>query len=83
SFEKMLPKKLPVGNISWGIGTSAMGKDGLSDSAFGHGAASGTTFRIDPKNDLIIISARNKPGKFHDEFESSLIKSCTSLVIGH
>ncbi|MDP3683459.1 MAG: serine hydrolase domain-containing protein, partial [Ignavibacteria bacterium] len=82
SFEKMLPQKLPVGNISWGIGTSAMGKDGLSESTFGHGAASGTTFRIDPKNDLIIISARNKPGKFHDEFETSLIKSCTSLVIG-
>ncbi|MFA6978551.1 MAG: serine hydrolase domain-containing protein [Ignavibacteriaceae bacterium] len=83
SFEKMLPQKLPVGNIRWGIGTSSMKGDGLSDSAFGHGAASGTTFRIDPKNDLIIISARNKPGKFHDEFESSLIKSCTSLVIGH
>ena len=80
TFEKMLPKKLVIGDRSWGIGTSTMEGNGLSDKAFGHGAASGTVFIIDPKNDLIIISARNKPGKSHDEFESALIKLCTSLV---
>jgi len=83
SFEKMLPQKLPVSDRKWGIGASPMEGNGLSESAFGHGAASGTTFRIDPKNDLIIISTRNKPGKFHSEFESTLIKSCVTLVINH
>ena len=80
TFEKMLPKKLMIGDRSWGIGTSTVEGNGLSDKAFGHGAASGTVFIIDPKNDLIIISARNNPGKSHDEFESALIKLCTSLV---
>ncbi|MEO8232339.1 MAG: serine hydrolase domain-containing protein [Ignavibacteriota bacterium] len=80
TFEKMLPTKLNVGDRSWGIGTSLMEGIGLSESAFGHGAASGTVFIIDPENDLIIISARNKPGKSHDEFANRLIELCTSLV---
>jgi CubicO group peptidase (beta-lactamase class C family) len=79
----MLPKKLSVSNHSWGIGTSPMEGHGLSETAFGHGSASGTVFRIDPKNDLIIISARNKPGKSHDYFENALIEICTSLVNNH
>jgi CubicO group peptidase (beta-lactamase class C family) len=76
----MLPMKLMVGDREWGIGTSRMSGNGLSEYAFGHGAASGSVFIIDPQNDLIIISARNKPGKSHDEFESTLIELCTSLV---
>jgi len=80
SFEKMLPEKLPVSDRKWGIGTSPMEGHGLSETAFGHFAASGSVFRIDPKNDLIIISARNKPGKYHDEFENKLIESCTELI---
>lgn len=80
TFEKMLPQKLVIGDRSWGIGTSTVEGNGLSEKAFGHGAASGTTFIIDPENDLIIISARNKPGKSRDEFESALVKLCTSLV---
>ena len=80
TFEKMLPVKLTVGDREWGIGASRMSGKGLSESAYGHGAASGSVFIIDPKNDLIIISARNKPGKSHDEFENALIELCTSLV---
>jgi CubicO group peptidase (beta-lactamase class C family) len=84
SFEKMLPAKLPFGgNRLWGIGTSAMKGHGLSERAFGHGAASGTTLRIDPEKDLVIISARNTPGRRHDEFESALIERCTALVDRH
>lgn len=80
TFKKMLPEKLPVSDHSWGIGTTPMGGHGLSSSAFAHGAASGTVFRIDPEKDLIIISARNHPGKSHDEFENLLIESCAALV---
>ncbi|TSA30643.1 MAG: class A beta-lactamase-related serine hydrolase, partial [Ignavibacteriales bacterium] len=83
TFEKMLPRKLPISDRLWGIGTTPMQGNGLSELSFGHAAASGTVFRIDPKNDLIIISSRNKTGKSHDEFESALIESCTALVNKH
>ena len=76
SFEKMLPQKLAVSDRSWGIGTSPKVGHGLSELAFGHSAASGTLFCIDPKIDLIIISARNNPGKNHREFENAFIESC-------
>ena len=83
TFETMLPAPLPVSDRRWGIGTTPMEGHGLSESAFGHGAASGTVFRIDPKKDLIIISARKRTGKYHDEFENSFIESCTSLIHNH
>lgn len=82
TFDKMLPRKLPFGDRSWGIGISLYGGHGLGDAAFGHGAASGTIFRIDPNNDLIIISARNSPGKKNDEYANALIERCTALVVG-
>jgi CubicO group peptidase (beta-lactamase class C family) len=83
TFEKMLPQKLPVGNRRWGIGTAPMDGHGLSALAFGHAAASGTILRIDPANDLVIISARNAPGRSHDEFAKALIECCTALVHQH
>ncbi|MFA6467414.1 MAG: serine hydrolase domain-containing protein [Bacteroidota bacterium] len=83
SFDTMLPKKLPMSDRNWGIGTTAMDGDGLSPSAFGHGAASGTVFRIDPTKELIIISARNSVGSSHAEFEKELIRCCVALVQKH
>ncbi len=83
AFDAMLPRTLPVGDRPWGIGTSSYGGHGLSDAAFGHAAASGTVLRIDPKNDLVIISARNAPGKKHDECMNALIECCTALAHGH
>lgn len=76
----MQPRKLPVGDRLWGIGTSSYNEYGLSPSTFGHGAASGTTFRIDPANELIIISARNRTGSQHHEYEKSFIQQCMSLI---
>ena len=83
SYAKMLPARLANSNRRWGIGTSPMDGHGLSESAFGHGAASGAVFRIDPKNDLIIISARNRIGKSHDEFENRLIEACAVPIENH
>lgn len=80
TFESMLPEKLPVGDRRWGIGTSPMDENGLSDAAFGHGAASGSVLRIDPKNELIIISARNSVGRYHGEYERALIRACVALI---
>ncbi len=83
TFSKMLPIQLAQGNRKWGVGTSAMGGNGLSDESFGHAAASGSIFRIDPKNELIIISARNSEGKSYREFEKSLIENCSALIKNH
>jgi CubicO group peptidase (beta-lactamase class C family) len=83
TFSKMLPIQLVQANRKWGVGTSAMGGNGLSDETFGHSAASGSIFRIDPKNNLIIISARNSEGKSYREFEKSLIENCTAFVKIH
>lgn len=80
TFEDMLPKKLSVGERSWGIGISFKTGHGLSNSTFGHQAASGSIFCIDPKNELVIISARNKPGQNFDKFEKAFLETCTELV---
>lgn len=82
SFGKMLPSKLPVSDRLWGIGTSPRKGVGLSEAAYGHGAASGTIFCVDPINDLIIISARDNEGKSYREFEKAFIESVTALVKG-
>lgn len=80
SFTKMLPVKIVGSDRRWGIGTSPANKHGLSESAFGHGAASGTVFCIDPKYELIIISARNSEGTSHRELEKQFIESVVSLI---
>lgn len=83
SFTKMLPQKLPDTDRTWGIGTSPKIGIGLSELAFGHDAASGSVFCIDPKYDLIIISVRNKTGKLHSEFEKKFIEASTALIKTH
>ncbi len=83
SFSKMLPIQIPNANRKWGVGTSAMGGNGLSDETFGHGAASGSIFRVDPKNELIIVVGKNKEGNSHREFEKALFESCAELIKNH
>ena len=78
SYRQLLPTKLTGINRRWGIGTSPMEEPGLSSEAFGHAAASGAVFRVDPKHDLIIISARNKVGGNQEEFQKRLIEVCTA-----
>lgn len=78
SYRQLLPTKLHGIERQWGIGTSPMGGHGLSGEAFGHAAASGALFRVDPQNDLIIISARNKVSRTQEEFEKRLIEACTA-----
>ena len=78
SYHQMLPARLAGLDRQWGIGTSPMEEPGLSKEAFGHLAASGSVFRIDPKNELIVISARNKVSGNQEEFERRLIEACTA-----
>jgi hypothetical protein len=78
TYQQMLPTKLARLDRQWGIGTAPMEERGLSKSAFGHLAASGSVLRIDPENDLIIISARNKVSENQEYFEKRLIEVCSA-----
>lgn len=82
SFDRLLPASLEVINPQiqkrWGIGAAPLGGHGLSEHAFGHEAASGAIFRIDPEQDLIIVVGRNHAGAKYDHFASRFIEACTS-----
>lgn len=73
TFKKMLPIDLSginqKINRKWGIGTTILNGNGLSETAFGHEAASGSIVRIDPENELVIISGRNRIGDNYGEYE--------------
>jgi CubicO group peptidase (beta-lactamase class C family) len=56
---------------------------GLSKSAYGHAAASGAVFCIDPELELVIISARDRVGPdetAHKAFVQRLFDYATSPV---
>lgn len=78
TFEAMMPKPiahLTTGgdpNLQWGIGAVRMRRAGLSDTAFGHGAASSSDFIVDPELGLVIAMTRNQAGphwlEYHDKY---------------
>jgi CubicO group peptidase (beta-lactamase class C family) len=81
SYHKMLPQKLPHSEKTWGIGTAPLGGHGLSNQTFGHEAASGAIFRIDPVHHLIIVSARDRIGPNYEQYAqyvAQLIHACTA-----
>jgi CubicO group peptidase (beta-lactamase class C family) len=63
----VLPRALPasVGNAPGmrGVGTAAVAAAALSDAAYGHPAASGAVFCVDPELGLVIVSARDRVGR--------------------
>ena len=77
-YEQLLPRLLPVDQsvfptvMKWGIGLvfwsepdlrpGRTGETIFGKNAFGHGAASGTVFIIDPDNDLIVVAPRDQLG---------------------
>ncbi|MCL4707378.1 beta-lactamase family protein [bacterium] len=81
SFDRLLPASLEAINPQiqqrWGIGAAPLGGHGLSDKAFGHEAASGAIFRMDPAQELILIVGRNHAGVKYDHFASRFIEACT------
>ncbi|MCU0411256.1 MAG: beta-lactamase family protein, partial [Bacteroidetes bacterium] len=87
AFTAMLPIPLTLADgeraRSWGVGTSALGGNGLSASTFGHEAASGAIFRIDPVNDLVVVVARNRPGTddaTYKEFAGRFLQAVTAPI---
>ncbi len=81
SFDRLLPASLETINPQiqkrWGIGAAPLSGNGLSAQTFGHEAASGAIFRIDPEQELLLIVGRNHAGVKYDHFSSRFIEACT------
>ena len=91
TFEKMLPGRLtdilgPQTQSVYGIGTMAYSDKGLGEGTFAHGAASGATMRIDPVNDLVIVTCRNSAGlnfgRYHQRFIDAIVQGMTTASGG-
>jgi CubicO group peptidase (beta-lactamase class C family) len=80
AWRAFLPAPLPLtegtSEQRWGIGTSPFVRDGLSSEAFGHSAASGAIFRIDPLRELVIVVGRDRTGP-----DEKLDRRCASRFV--
>lgn len=88
TFAKMLPQ--PVKNFRdipndavAGVGVQPMAAravlgGGVSPDSFGHGAASGATFVVDPDNELVIVMTRNRGGKNQSKYHPMFIQAILS-----
>jgi CubicO group peptidase (beta-lactamase class C family) len=87
AWHTLLPAPLPLAGATsdqrWGIGTSPFGRDGLSAEAFGHAAASGAVFRVDPVRELVIVIGCDQTGpdeNTHRRFVSSFVRALTAAL---
>jgi CubicO group peptidase (beta-lactamase class C family) len=85
AWAAMLPRPLLFGEKqlqrSWGIGCSPQGGKGLSDSTFGHAAASGALLRIDPAHQLVVVLGRDGIGpdrRQYDRFVEDFLHAVTA-----
>jgi CubicO group peptidase (beta-lactamase class C family) len=83
AFAGFLPKPVGIKDLkrSWGIGCSPLGGNGLSDSTFGHEAASGALFRIDPVRELVVVVGRDRAGtddRQYKRFVGEFLRAVTS-----
>ena len=84
TYKAILPVNLEIyfpkiKNVEWGIGITSMNtyakdeKTGekraiLSDQIIGHGSATSSILRVDPKNHIVITQSRMDGGKFYNEY---------------
>ena len=87
AWQAMLPAPLrmvdPPQSKVWGIGVAPFAGDGLSDRAFGHSAASGAIFRVDPVRELVIVIGRDATGPDESQgrrFASRFIRTVTDAL---
>jgi CubicO group peptidase (beta-lactamase class C family) len=95
---KLLPEKVASHvpgfadqTLEWGIGQTwepdAPGDDRakapLSPNTFGHGAASGSIFRVDPDHDIVIVIGRNqaKSSGKNDEFAATFARTLAEGLV--
>lgn len=87
AWQAMLPAPLRIRDEgpqkAWGIGTAPYSRDGLSDAAFGHSAASGAIFRVDPARELVVVIGRDATGpdeNLHRRFAARFIRAVTTAL---
>jgi CubicO group peptidase (beta-lactamase class C family) len=87
AWRALLPAPLPLtaggSEQRWGIGTSPFVRDGLSGEAFGHSAASGAIFRVDPTRELVIVVGLDQTGPDENQyrrFASRFVRTLTSAL---
>lgn len=87
AWQAMLPAPLRTADSlpgrGWGIGVAPMVRDGLSDATFGHSAASGAIFLVDPVRELVIVVGRDEIGpdeKQYRRFASRFVRALTSAL---
>ncbi|MHC4311202.1 MAG: serine hydrolase domain-containing protein [Planctomycetota bacterium] len=85
TFEQMLPRKLDklLGDdtkVTWGIGLTWFGGNGLSKKTIGHGSASSCTLRVDLENDLVITMTRQTAGKNFGKYHPKFIAAVTGGI---
>lgn len=75
---------------AWGIGVAVMADEfsgamapyrAFGRNAFGHGAASSSTFVIDPERDMILTVVRNRGGEGFREYARELVELILASVI--
>jgi CubicO group peptidase (beta-lactamase class C family) len=66
AFAAFLPRPVALAGSGQqkqlGVGVGYMGEHGLGSGTFGHSAASGALFRVDPEHRLVIVLGRNSEG---------------------
>lgn len=87
-FEQMLPIPLKEHydvdvDTTWGVGAVSIKRNGLSDRAFGHGAASSSTFIIDPEHDLVIVMLRDRAGENFNNYHAQFMRRLTEGLPGN
>jgi len=68
----------------YGLGTHLVramdASEGLGKGAFGHGAASKATVRIDPVNDMVVVMTRNGGGRNYMEYHQEFIDTILAAI---
>lgn len=84
AWNQFLPQPLVwavgAGGKRWGIGCAPLGTDGLSEATFGHEAASGAVFRIDPVHKLVIVVGRNRIGSDEGQYKRHVSRFLRAVV---
>jgi len=79
TFAQQLPRLLtkelsPTTTMEWGIGLTYTLNINPGKSAIGHGAASSSTFRFYPSQNLVVTMARNGAGKNYEKYHPQFIQ---------
>lgn len=82
AMQAFLPRPLddviPGTYRQYGLGSGTFADEGLGEGTFGHGASSGTIFRVDPENDLVIVVTRWRHGDGYEEHKQKLFDTIVS-----